>query len=243
MSTPETGSTPQPPTALFEVALDEGTTCTLETYAVPAPVAPAAVANSTHHAAADETNEAVAAMLDALEYADEDEDDVVEEVDEDDAATVAPPSAQAVTPVVVNAPADKPTKRGWPERLKRAVKAMTSVGDQTPVVYADPIMAGVTPTFTKLLVQSYVRKGFKGHWVTLEHATPYGDLPPGNLRLLQMDVYEIKNGLEMTSDGTKYIVPAGRFTHYIVRGPVQRNGYCAHSAKLGQQVTFDPNAD
>jgi hypothetical protein len=227
------------------VVLDESCTCTFETYDVPT-AAPVAVASSAPSADVDETDETVASMLDALELADDDHEE-----DEADAPPAADTSAVGETPANVAPPVEETPKRGWPLRvgsslsrgLKRTVSAMSSVGDQTPAVYADPIMAGVTPTFTKLLVQSFERRALKGQWVTLEHATPYGDLPPGKLRLLQMDVYEVKNGLEMTSDGTKYIVPAGRFTHYIVRGPVERNGYCAHSAKLGQQVTFDPNVD
>jgi hypothetical protein len=238
MSTPGTGATPNTPTTLFDVVLDEGCTCTFETYDVPV-AAPAAAVASAPSAGVDETDETVAAMLDALEMVDDVDED---EDDEDDAPVATDTHVANKAPADVAPPVEEPPKRrGWPQRLKRAVNAMTSTGDQTPAVYADPVMAGVTPTFTKLLVQSFERRGLKGKWVTLEHATPYGDLPPGKLRLLQMDVYEVKSGLEMTSDGTKYIVPAGRFTHYIVRGPVERNGYCAHSAKLGQQVTFDPN--
>ncbi len=168
--------------------------------------------------------------------------------DPEQRADTSAPGREDPAPVAV-APTPR-AKRRWPwSRTKpTAPSDATPAGGtrvtfddlQEPVVYADPIMLNMTPTHSTYLVQK--RRGRR--WHTVMEATRYGDLPRGRLRLLQMDVYEVKTGVERNvDDGRTFVVPAGRYTHYIVRGPIQRNGYRSYSKRLGQQVAFDPNVD
>lgn len=111
-----------------------------------------------------------------------------------------------------------------------------------PVRYADPIMMGIPPTTTTYVLQQRVWKWNGPKWFVVANAHRYGDLPRGKLRWLQIDTYKVENGALYTGkDGVRYLVPAGTFTHYIVRGPVHRGQYRSYSSALGQQVTFDPN--
>ncbi len=168
--------------------------------------------------------------------------------DPEQRAEPSTPNGEDLAPVAV-APTPR-AKRRWPwsRTTPRAPRDATPAGGtrvtfddlQEPVVFADPIMLSMAPTYSKYLVQQ--RRGRT--WHTVMEATRYGDLPRGKLRLLQMDVYEVKAGVERTvADGRIFVVPAGRYTHYFVRGPIQRSGYRSYSKRLGQQVAFDPNID